>query len=179
VAAGRGRIRRIDPFRPGLRSRREDLNSLPLPRAPDSRPEVARGTLRPLLSIYLILSLAFGSGGFVAVGQDMDTEFPLPTAWRSPDGLNWTKAVTVGHPGLAGETGLNIVIAYDDGFLASGYRLRAPPTFWTSIDGSTWTQTDDSVGLVDDDVQALAASDDRFIAGGEWAGAPFLWSTPH
>jgi hypothetical protein len=125
-------------------------------------------------------AVTFGPGGFVVVGQQLEGEYPHAIAWVSPDGLAWTQAVIAGLPDPAGETGLQSVVAFGGGYLASGYRLNDSPSFWTSIDGSSWAQVDDLFGGDEDDVQALGASGTTYVAGGQTGdGGAFLWTAPH
>jgi hypothetical protein len=125
-------------------------------------------------------AVTFGPGGFVVVGQQLEGEYPHAIAWVSPDGEAWTEAALAGLPDPAGETGLRLVVAHDGGYLAYGYRLDDSPSFWTSVDGSSWVQVDDLVGSTPLDVQALAASDTTFVAGGQTRDAEaFLWTAPH
>jgi hypothetical protein len=113
--------------------------------------------------------------GFVIVGVRNEGEYPHPLAWWSPDGETWTDARFDTLPGVAGESLLEVVIGYDDGYLASGHRLQDAASFFTSRDGVVWTQVDDLSGEPLSRVNALAASDDTFVAGGE-DDAAFVWS---
>ena len=122
----------------------------------------------------------FGPGGFVIVGQKVDGEVPSPVAWVSADGIAWTTATMNALPDPAGDTGLRSVVAFDGGYLAAGYRLEEYPSFWTSTDGSSWIQVDDPAGTQPVYVQALAASDTTFVAGGQTSdGGAFIWTAPH
>ena len=125
-------------------------------------------------------AVTFGPSGFVIVGQILDGEYPHPRAWASRDGVTWTSATMVGLPDLGGETGLRSVVAFDGGYLASGYRLDTGPSYWTSADGSSWHQVDDGSGSEEASVRALAASDGRYVAGGETgSGEGFIWTAPN
>ena len=124
-------------------------------------------------------AVTFGPSGFVIVGEILDGEYPHAVAWASPDGTTWSVAKMVGLADPAGETGLRSVVAFDGGYLASGYRLDMGPSFWTSVDGSSWVQVDDATGSEGISLQALAASDDVFVAGGDEPGGPFIWTAPH
>jgi hypothetical protein len=124
-------------------------------------------------------AVTFGPSGFVIVGQQLEGEVPSPVAWVSADGTTFTASTMVGLPGHAGETGLRSVVAFDGGYLASGYRLQDAPSFWTSVDGSSWVQVDDLFESVQVYPEALAASDSSFVAGGQTAaGGGFIWSAP-
>jgi hypothetical protein len=60
-----------------------------------------------------------------------------------------------------------------------GYREEEIPTFWTSPDGLSWTQTEDSPDIGAAGVASLAASDARVIVGGQLpGGTAFMWSAP-
>jgi len=62
------------------------------------------------------------SGGFVAVGSAIPAGNPVtrqPLAWRSPDGLRWTREVV---PGGGEDADVEVVTAYQDGLLALGIR---------------------------------------------------------
>ena len=122
----------------------------------------------------------FGSGGFVIVGQVIDGEVPSPIAWVSADGVTWTEATMKALPVPAGDTGLRSVVAFEGGYLAAGYRLEEFPSFWTSVDGSSWAQVDDPSNTPPGYVQALAASDETFVAGGQTSdGGAFIWTATH
>jgi hypothetical protein len=125
-------------------------------------------------------AVTFGPNGFVIVGQQLDGEVPSPVAWVSADGATWTSSAMASLPDLAGDTGIRSVVAFDGGYLAAGYRLEEYPSFWTSADGSSWVQVDDPSGTPPGDVQALAASDTTFVAGGQTSdGGAFIWTAPH
>ena len=80
-------------------------------------------------------------------------------------------------PVPAGDTGLRSVVAFEGGYLAAGYRLEEFPSFWTSVDGSSWAQVDDPSNTPPGYVQALAASDETFVAGGQTSdGGAFIWT---
>lgn len=138
---------------------------------------VERGT--GLRANVVSRTAAYGSGGFVIVGELFLGEITQPVAWRSADGTTWTSAVMDGLPGTAGETGLQKVVATDGGYLAAGSFEDGPPRFWTSLDGLSWTQIDDMPGLPPVEVNALVVTDDRIVMGGQAPGGEAsLWSAP-
>jgi hypothetical protein len=116
--------------------------------------------------------------GFVIGGTRNEGEFPHPLAWRSRDGETWTSAQTEALSGLAGESGIQLVAPFDDGYLATGHRLQDAASFWTSRDGTVWTQVDDLFGGPISRVSALSISDEVFVAGGEDEDGAFIWTAP-
>ena len=70
---------------------------------------------------------AFGPGGFVIVGQQIDDDTPHAVAWRSADGTTWTSARMDGLPATRDDRGLQHVIATDRGYLAVAYREEEIP----------------------------------------------------
>lgn len=76
--------------------------------------------------------------GFVAGGSIVRGGREIPTLWRSPDGLTWTKL----PDGMPPSDGLNAavqrIVAVGTGFLASG-ASDAGPRVWRSEDGASWT----------------------------------------
>ena len=126
-------------------------------------------------------AVAFGPGGFVVVGQQLEGEFPHPDRVGLPRRRDMD-----GRPRWMGcripraRPGCDRSSSSTAGYFASGYRLDDDPSFWTSVDGSSWAQVDDLFGSDPAYVQAIAASDSAYVAGGQTSdGGPFLWSAPH
>jgi hypothetical protein len=123
--------------------------------------------------------VAWGPQGFVIVGTRHEGEYPHPLGWHSSDGETWTDAVTEALPGPAGESGMQLVAPFENGYLATGHRLQEAASFWTSGDGTVWTQVDDLFGGPLSRVRALAVSGETFVASGEEDNGQFLWSASH
>ncbi|MDQ3938546.1 MAG: hypothetical protein M3253_07675 [Chloroflexota bacterium] len=85
-----------------------------------------------------VMDSAYRDGIYVAVGDVIAFE-PTGRAWRSTDGVNWTRALDAGFAG-------NVVAATDDGFIAIG-PLGDETRVWSSVDGSAWTLLPASVDL--------------------------------
>lgn len=86
-----------------------------------------------------VQDVAWGPGGFVAVGSDGGTEIAI---WHSPDGLTWTRADTADQPFEYIGT-LSAVDTLGTGWIAAGPHGFSDPvggtvTLWTSPDGLTW-----------------------------------------
>lgn len=122
--------------------------------------------------------VGWGEQGFVITGTRHEGEFPHPLAWHSSDAQTWTSAQIEALPGIAGESGIQLVAPFEDGYLATGHRLQEAASFWTSGDGKVWTQVDDLFGGPLSRVHALAVSGDTFVASGEEDNGPFIWSAP-
>jgi hypothetical protein len=79
------------------------------------------------------------AGGFVAVGSAIPAGSPAtrqPLAWRSPDGVHWTREVV---PADGGDADIEAVTPYRDGLLALGIRgsgfgaWLGSPTGWRAV----------------------------------------------
>ena len=83
--------------------------------------------------------VAWGPGGFVAVGTDGGTSVAI---WHSPDGLTWTRADTADQP-FENIGTLSTVDSLGTGWITAGPhgfydRNGGTVTLWTSPDGLTW-----------------------------------------
>jgi hypothetical protein len=111
-----------------------------------------RWTTGPDLGLF---DVAFGPGGFVALGYAVIDGRPAVAIWRSDDGLGWVRIAlpddvfASGRPAalVAGGPGYVIVGAWLD--LGSPAASAALPraAIWTSIDGRTWSRVPDQRGL--------------------------------
>jgi hypothetical protein len=123
----------------------------------------------------LISDIAAGGPGFVAVGADESTGFPLTPADGevsvSSDGLSWDlirgsdefKAVTFGS-----------VVAAGPGLVALGFAGR--PEAWTSTDGRNWTVSGGDVGT--GEMQALTLGGPGLVAVGRDGSSAVSWTSP-
>jgi hypothetical protein len=88
----------------------------------------------------VIEDVAFGPGGWVAVGSDGYTTRGA-AVWTSPDGLRWTRVT--GQPALKNGRMSNI-LATGPGYMAVGNSISGAPevraAVWTSPDGVHWSQ---------------------------------------
>ena len=116
-----------------------------------------------------IAAIAAGPHGYIMVGFASDQGVPGPdvraraTAWTSPDGTTWTRAIDsaemdVGPCVDTRETpscgGMRAVAVTPSGFVAVGEvrTSSAPdqppqPAAWTSLDGLRWTRVSDGLGF--------------------------------
>jgi anti-sigma factor RsiW len=114
-----------------------------------------------------LAAIAASPRGYVIVGYAIDYAAPGPnlparaTAWTSPDGVTWTRAVDsadmdVGPCQDTGEEpscgGMRAVVATASGYVAVGQARsnagdRSRPAAWTSPDGRTWTRSDAGLGF--------------------------------
>jgi hypothetical protein len=78
------------------------------------------------------------ASGFVAGGSITRGDNEIPTLWRSPDGLTWTRLPDGTPPNDGGNAAIQRVVAVGSGFLASG-ASDAGPRVWRSSDGTSWT----------------------------------------
>jgi hypothetical protein len=132
-----------------------------------------------------ISSLAYGSGGLVAVGVYQGRM----TSWHSSDGLSWLQAPDAASMNAPGENvfELGAVAAVGGGWIAVGgeyapcegefcYPLRA--VVWTSSDGWTWTQAPATPALANAIMLAIAPSKSGYVGVG-WAGSNVaIWTSP-
>jgi hypothetical protein len=127
-----------------------------------------------------IQDVAWGPGGFVAVGSDGGTEVAI---WHSPDGLTWTRADTTSQPFEHIGT-LSAVDAMSKGWVAAGPHGFSDPTggtvtLWTSSDGLNW----DRVHSIDPGyAMSVVATDDGVAVAGAMAGVDnyhaAVWAGP-
>ncbi len=76
--------------------------------------------------------------GFVAGGSVVRDGHEIPTLWRSPDGVAWTRLPDGTPPNDGRNAAILRIVAVDSGFLASGLS-DAGPRLWRSGDGTSWT----------------------------------------
>jgi hypothetical protein len=114
-----------------------------------------------------MLSLAAGSNGFTAVGENTDQTSAM--AWTSADGLGWQAAPP--QPAL-GNYGLEMVmtaVAWDGSrFVADGWRADAgngSAVVWTSPDGIDWTHLPQDATFSGAGMAAILGSP-RLVAAG-------------
>ena len=111
--------------------------------------------------------VASGPGGFVAVAD----EGGIASAWRSEDGVDWTRSVLNPQPTLEFEY-LMAVAAGSDGYLAVGSYggEQGHLAGWFSATGAEWTllETNLPQGWFED---VVASADGGFVAvGGDHSG---------
>ena len=115
-----------------------------------------------------IQDVAWGPGGFVAVGSDGGTSVAI---WHSPDGSTWNRADTVDQPFEYIGT-LSSVDALGTGWVAAGPHGFSDPTggtvtLWTSPDGLLW----DRVLSIDPGyAMSVVATDSGIAVAGAMAG---------
>lgn len=137
----------------------------------------------------VMLDVAWGLSGFVAVGTDGGSE---AAAWQSDDGLTWDRVEPPADDPFAGSGTIAAVTALEDGFLAAGPHGFADRSgtqtiqLWTSPDGRVWDRvrhlgsgyvmsvaTHDSIALV-----AGGIFDDAGFSAAVWAGDAFDAADP-
>jgi class 3 adenylate cyclase len=120
------------------------------------------------------MTAATGGGpGIVAVGWT-GSEGELDAAvWTSRDGSSWRRVPGLDRLGGDGDQVMNRVAAGGPGLIAVGYEEAAGDrdgAIWTSADGLTWDRVESAEtilgGVGNQEVRALATSDDRLVAVG-------------
>lgn len=127
-----------------------------------------------------VQDVAWGPGGFVAVGSNGGTEVAV---WHSPDGLTWTRADTTDAPFEYIGT-LSSVDALGTGWIAAGPHGFSDPvggtvTLWTSPDGLNW----DRVHSIDSGyAMSVVATDSGIAVAGGMSGVDnfyaAVWAGP-
>ncbi len=133
--------------------------------------------------------LAAGRAGIVAVGY----LGRRPATWTSSDGLTWTVHPKAFPPAPDGSgfdediVSVTDVVATDDGWLAVGRRDPAcqincdlDPVrayVWTSSDGAHWTRVADQKAFKGGGMEAVARSDDGYVAAGLADGHAAIWTS--
>lgn len=136
----------------------------------------------------LMMQLAAGEGGIVAVGQAVLPEGDGPgpvSAWWSSDGTRWEPA-DVGSFGL--DLAIGDLIGFGRGFALGASRGAQDPLVWVSSDGRTWgdpirlptrPETDSSFvdGLATDESVLIAVGDDVVFdeSHGPATGGASIW----
>lgn len=95
----------------------------------------------------VMLDVAAGESGFVAVGSERDhhgaglwwTGGERPAVWTSPDGTVWER-ITLDDETFGTTGSISAVAASPTGFVAAGLSSAdsGPVTIWTSPDGTRW-----------------------------------------
>ncbi|MCU0483367.1 MAG: hypothetical protein MUC54_03720 [Chloroflexi bacterium] len=121
-------------------------------------------------------AVAFGPGGYVAVGCATATELDAAecsgAAWTSPDGRAWRRSsvTSADHLRLGG------VVAGGPGYLAWAYDVGA--AFWASPDGVEWQRAPTIPSFAYAMVDSVVWFNDRFYAMGSSDEAPLAWTSP-
>lgn len=136
-----------------------------------------------------MVAVAANQQGYAIVGYVVNFVGPGPraqaraAAWRSPDGVTWTRAIDTADMdvGPCVDTGedpdcprMRAVAPFESGFVAVGDVRSTPepgvpgrPAAWTSRDGLTWTRSDaglDFAGRLD----AVAVGAPGIVAAGRF-----------
>jgi len=135
--------------------------------------------------------VASGKGGTLIAGGENAWGEVRPRLWFSADGSSW-KSVDGGPGGpldSTGEESIQDVAAFNDGFVAVGWRDvngSQNGVAWYSPDGLKWEEMKAPTLGVDGDgrqsVQSVVAYKDRVVAGGYWTdpsgqGKPVVWAS--
>jgi hypothetical protein len=130
--------------------------------------------------------IAAGPKGIVAIGT-LDGK---TASWASADGIHWDYHLKVFPTAFGTNDFVRVsdVVATSTGWLAVGrddiacytdcipQPLRAP--VWTSSDGLTWTRVASQASLRTAGLNAVAAIEGGFIAGGDAGGRAAFWLSP-
>ncbi len=128
----------------------------------------------------LLTAVAVNGGRYEAVGRDGNGA----TAWTSTDAATWQK--TQGPAFAASPLRLTAITPWKGGFVAGGYKgnefFSADAALWSSADGLTWRQANDSKSFHDARVWGVAAGPDGLVAVGQTGptdapGAAVIWTS--
>jgi hypothetical protein len=119
-------------------------------------------------------AITAGGPGFVAVGADQSTGFPVTPADAavslSSNGKRWQ--VITGAPEFKALT-FGSVVARGQGLLASGFGGK--PGIWTSADGLSWIASSSDFGT--GEIQAVTAGGPGFVAVGRDGQSTMSWTS--
>jgi hypothetical protein len=130
--------------------------------------------------------IAVGPNGIVAIGT-LDEK---TASWASADGIHWNYHLKVFPTALGTNDMVRVtdVVATSTGWLAVGRDdescfvscMPAPlrALVWSSSDGLTWTRVTGQGALGGGGINAIAAVDGGFVAGGDADGRAAFWWSP-
>jgi hypothetical protein len=130
-------------------------------------------------------AVAAGPQGFVAVGNDADSQRAV--AWRSDDGMTWTRAPEASaleNYGLRIE--MRAVAWTPAGYVAGGHLLFGTQfpaaVVWTSPDGLIWTRAREPASFSQGKIEGIAAGGPGIVAVGSFGSPDFsiptVWVSP-
>ena len=152
-------------------------------RSPDGRDWESVPDQTPLAGTSL-LDVAAYEGGFVAVGLSRDDAAPAAgRIFVSADGSEWEKVDDENlRPSEGGIHQLESVVAYGDGFIATGFGAddnRIAPLILVSSDGTSVLRADVPAPSTGDQISlgACASGDTAMVVGGAEAASstPLAW----